>query len=45
MQVNGEKLDNQRIVEKIMRSLSARFVYIVVVIKERKNIVISWLKD
>ena len=45
MQVNGEKLDNQLIVEKIMQSLSARFAYTVVVIKERKNIFISRLKD
>ena len=34
MQVNGEKLDDQRLVEKIMCSLSARFDYAVVDIKK-----------
>ena len=38
MQVNGEKLDDQQIVEKIMCSLSARFDYNVVAIEERNDI-------
>ena len=38
MRVNGEKLDDQRIVKKIMRSLSARFDYTVAATKEGKDI-------
>ena len=37
MRVSGEKLDDQRIVEKIMWSLSARFDYAIAEI-EGKNI-------
>ena len=33
MQVNFEKLDDQQIAEKIMRSLSARFDYVVAIIE------------
>ena len=38
MRVNGEKLDDQRIIKKIMCSLSARFNYVVVAIEERNDI-------
>ena len=38
MWVNGEKLNDQRIVETIMRSLSARFDYAVAAIEKGKNI-------
>ena len=38
MRVNGEKLDDQHIVEKIMRSLSARFNYVVATIEEENDI-------
>ncbi|WJZ90905.1 hypothetical protein VitviT2T_010020 [Vitis vinifera] len=38
MRVSGEKLDDQQIIEKIMRSLSARFDYNVVAIEERNDI-------
>ena len=38
MQVNGEKLDDQRIVEKIMQSLSVKFKYVIAVIGNGKNI-------
>ena len=38
MWVNGEKLDDQQIIEKIMCSLSARFNYNVVAIEERNDI-------
>ena len=38
MRVNGEKLNDQRIVETIMRSLSARFDYAVAAIEKGKNI-------
>ena len=50
MQVNFEKLDDQQIVEKIMRSLSARFDYVVAIIEKKIYICIyiyslSQLKD
>ena len=38
MRVNGEKLNDQRIVEKIMWSLSARFDYAVAAIEKGKDI-------
>ena len=41
MQVNGEKLDDQRTVEKIMWFLSTKFDYVVAMIKERKYILTS----
>ena len=41
MQVNGEKLDDQRIVEKIMWFLSEKFDYVVATIKEGKYIFTS----
>ena len=37
MWVNGEKFDDQRLVEKIMCSLSARFDYVVAAIKGGKD--------
>ena len=38
MRVNGEKLDDQHIVEKIMHSLRARFDYDVAAIEEGNDI-------
>ena len=38
IQVNGEKLDDQRMVKKIMHSLSARFNYVVAAIEEENDI-------
>ena len=38
IRVNGEKLDDQRIVEKIMHSLSARFSYVVAAIEDGNDI-------
>ena len=40
MWVNGEKLDDQRILEKIMRSLSAKFEYVVEAIREGNDMFI-----
>ena len=38
MRFNGKKLDDQRIVEKIMWSLSTKFNYVVVTIEEENDI-------
>ena len=44
MQVNFEKLDDQQIAKKIMRSLSARFDYVDAIIEKRNIYSLSQLK-
>ncbi|GAV79368.1 UBN2 domain-containing protein, partial [Cephalotus follicularis] len=38
MKVNGEAMENQKIVEKILRSLTQKFEFIIVAIEESKDL-------
>ena len=42
---NGEKLENTRIIEKILRSLDPKFELIIVMIEETKNLVDMTIKQ
>lgn len=45
MKRNGEKLDEERVVEKILRSLTPKFEYVIIAIEESKDLSIISIEE
>lgn len=45
MSLRGEKLDQVLVIEKLMRSMSSRFIYVVCSIKEFKDVITLFVDD